>query len=66
MSELAHIHDLGRPLRRKGQTVAERLQAAYDDLRPKDEAQDDLDFFGSGESRRYVPWVRLAARPHMG
>lgn len=31
MSELGHVH-LGRPLRRKGQTVAERLQAAYDDL----------------------------------
>jgi len=31
MSEFAHIH-LGRPLRRKGQTVAERLRAAYDDL----------------------------------
>lgn len=31
MSELAHAH-LGRPLRRKGPTVAERLQAAYDDL----------------------------------
>lgn len=31
MSELAHVH-LGCPLRRKGPTVAERLQAAYDDL----------------------------------
>lgn len=31
MSELAHVH-LGRPLRRKGPNVAERLQAAYDDL----------------------------------
>jgi len=30
-SELAHIH-LGRPSRRKGPTVAERLQAAYDAL----------------------------------
>jgi DNA-binding HxlR family transcriptional regulator len=34
MSELAHVH-LGRPLRRKGPTVAERLQAAYDDLRAR-------------------------------
>jgi DNA-binding HxlR family transcriptional regulator len=31
MSELAHVH-LGRPLGRKGATVAERLQAAYDAL----------------------------------
>jgi DNA-binding HxlR family transcriptional regulator len=31
MSELAHAH-LGRPHRRKGPSVAERLQAAYDAL----------------------------------
>lgn len=31
MAELAHVH-LGRPLRRNGPSVAERLQAAYDDL----------------------------------
>ena len=31
MAELAHAH-LGRPNHRKGPTVAERLQAAYDEL----------------------------------
>jgi DNA-binding HxlR family transcriptional regulator len=34
MAELGHAH-LGRPVRRKGPTVAERLQTAYDALRAR-------------------------------
>jgi DNA-binding HxlR family transcriptional regulator len=34
MSELAHVH-LGHPARRKGLSVAEQLQAAYEELRAR-------------------------------